>query len=201
MKVLVACEFSGVVRDAFRRKGYDAWSCDLRPGWGDDRFHLQQDVTPLLADPSWDLVIAHPPCTYLANSGAHWLGRQRGRRRLMEEAAEFFRIFLQSTYKRICIENPIPHGEARSLIGEDYSQIISPSDFGCPVKKQTCLWLKGLPHLLPSDKIAVERPDEWRNNWGGKSYRSQMRSVTFAGVAEAMAEQWGSLVEFQRILF
>jgi len=147
MKILVACEWSGTVRDAFRARGHDAWSCDIIPCEGDNTYHFQQDVIEIIYDGCWDMLIAHPPCTYLANSGVHWLHRQPGRWDKMVTASVFFKTFLSSGIPKICVENPVMHGYAVSLIGEPYTQTIQPYDFGENASKRTCLWLKSLPKL------------------------------------------------------
>lgn len=190
MKVLIACEFSGIVREAFRRRGHDAWSCDLLdteiPGQ-----HYKGDIRDLLRD-YWDLMIFHAPCTRLANSGVHWLA-ERNLWNEMEEAAYFFKMLLDADVPMICGENPIPHKYALSLIGRKYDQIIQPWQFGHGETKATCLWLHNLPLLKPTNivegreqRIHKEPPGEerWKN-----------RSRTFTGIAEAMAEQWGSTPE------
>jgi hypothetical protein len=193
MKVLVACEFSGLVRDAFIERGHDAVSCDLLPSETPGP-HIQGDALELLGE-GWDLLISHPPCTYLANSGVRWLYGGKGstpdpvRWRQMEEAARFFRAFLDAPVPRIAVENPIIHGHARSIIGPHHAiQTIQPWQFGHGETKATQLWLKGLPPLVPT-KVVVGRagvvhrmgpsPDRWRE-----------RSRTYPGIAAAMAEQW-----------
>ena len=182
MRVLVACEFSGVVRDAFRARGHDAWSCDLlpteRPGP-----HLQGDILPHLGD-GWDLMIAHPPCTHLAVSGARWFSSKQV---LQEEALVFVRALMDAPISRICIENPVSIISTRIRKPD---QIIQPWQFGHGETKATCLWLKGLPLLVPTDVVPgrVARihhmppgPDRWRE-----------RSRTYQGIADAMAAQWGT---------
>ena len=214
MKVLVACEFSGVVREAFRSFGHDAWSCDLLPCEQYGKFwdkHIRGDVVERLND-GWDLMIAHPPCTYLTNAGVRHLhdhvtsrlGNRTAvygdaRRREMKLAAAFFNDLFRCQIPRICVENPIPHRYARDIIGP-YTQLIQPWMFGHGETKATCLWLKNLPPLQPThlegdlfcEEAPRERhprvhleppgPDRWKN-----------RSRTFPGIARAMAEQWGSL--------
>lgn len=188
MRVLVACEFSGVVRNAFRALGHLAYSCDLLPAEDGSPHHLQGDVLTILTEPPfhvWDLMIAHPPCTHLAVSGARWF---KHKRREQLEALAFVRELLDAPIPRICIENPI------SIISSKVrrpDQIIQPWQFGHGETKATCLWLKGLPLLTPTDivegRIArVHReppgPDRWKN-----------RSRTFTGIADAMARQWGAV--------
>lgn len=204
MKVLIACEFSGIVRDAFRRCGHDAWSCDLLPTEGDPQWHVQAHIETFLEfwDCShWDLLIAHPPCTFLANSSAKHLyidglksnGREEKRWAAMADAAVFFKFLLDLPIPRIAIENPVMLGHAKKLIGVGQSQIIQPWQFGHGETKATCLWLKNLPKLTPTNivegreaKVHRERPgpDRWKN-----------RSRTYWGIAEAMAEQFGTWVE------
>jgi len=193
MRVLVACEFSGIVRDAFASRGHDAWSCDYLPTEREGN-HIQGDVRDILEE-GWDLMIAHPPCTYLANSGVRWLHERPERWEKLEEAAEFFRTLLNAPIKRICVENPIPHKYAIELIGRKYDQIIQPYQFGEPYSKATCLWLKNLPPLKPTkiltrgieQKVWKEPPslERWKN-----------RSRTYPGIAKAMAEQWGNLDKY-----
>lgn len=184
-RVLIACEFSGIVRDAFRERGHDAVSCDLLPSEQPGP-HIQADAAVVvLRSYAWDLIIAHPPCTYLASSGARWFYK---RQPMQEEALEFVRRLMCGRAPRIAIENPI--GVISTRIRKP-DQIIQPWMFGHPETKATCLWLKGLPALKPT-KIVEGRharvhrespgPDRWKN-----------RSRTLTGIAEAMAEQWGSL--------
>jgi hypothetical protein len=193
MKVLVACEFSGVVRDAFRRRGHDAWSCDLEPPEGEfPQFHLAGDVRPWLI-PAWDLLIAHPPCTYLCNSGVRWLyggkgaARDPARWRLMEEGAVFFRAMLDAPVPRIAVENPIMHRHAGL---PKPTQIIQPWQFGHGEIKATCLWLKNLPELTPTSVVEGRHPRIHRASPGPDRWKE--RSRTYTGIAEAMAEQWGA---------
>jgi hypothetical protein len=192
MKVLVACEFSGIVRDAFRNKGHDAWSCDLLSTESDSQYHIEGDVRPLL-DRRWDLMIAHPPCTYLANSGVRWLKDNSPRWESMREAAQLFRLLLWSVVPRVAVENPIMHKHGVERIGKRQDQTTQPWHFGNPQSKAICLWLKGLPLLKP---VYTEKPENieqkcWRMPPGPE--RQKERSRFFPEVAEAMAEQWGSL--------
>lgn len=200
MRVLVACEFSGTVRDAFRARGHDAWSCDLLPCEGDDRYHLQMDVrhaltgnmafTPMgTRTTPWDLMVAHPPCTDLAVSGARYFKEKIADGR-QQRALEFVRMLMDAPIERIAIENPI------SIISSKIrkpDQIIQPWMFGHGETKATCLWLKGLPPLMPTNIVEGREarihkmppgPDRWKE-----------RSRTFAGIAEAMADQWGTALE------
>jgi hypothetical protein len=195
-KVLVACEFSGVVRRAFRRQGYDAWSCDILPAEDGSKYHIQGDVMDVLDD-GWDLMIAHPPCTYLANSGVSWLYRQEGRWDSMKEGAQFFKSLLNADIPQIAIENPIMHKYAKEIIGKDKTQVIQPWMFGHSEQKATCLWLKNLPVLQETHNVKEEMlalPDNQRqrlHHLPPSKNRWKLRSKTFEGIAEAMAEQWG----------
>lgn len=182
MRVLVACEYSGTVRDAFAARGHDAWSCDLLPTERPSVFHYRGDVLELLGD-GWDLLIAHPPCTHLAVSGSRWFKHKQAEQ---AEALEFVRALMDAPIPRICIENPVSIISSRIRKPD---QIIQPWQFGHGETKATCLWLKGLPQLSPT-KIVPGRdarihrmspgPDRWKE-----------RSRTYQGIADAMAEQWG----------
>lgn len=193
MKVLIACEFSGIVREAFRKKVHDAWSCDLLPTEISGQ-HIQGDVLKQL-DKKWDLIIAHPPCTYLSNSGVRWLykdGKLDSKRwYLMHKASLFFKHIANSRYfndTNICIENPIPHKYAREQIG-NYTQLIQPWQFGHGETKATCLWLYGLPKLEPTNIVEGREQRIWKMAPGPN--RQKERSRTYQGIANAMAEQWG----------
>ena len=180
MKVLVACEFSGIVRDAFTAYGHDAWSCDLLPSEREGK-HIQGDVRNILND-DWNLMLAFPPCTHLAVSGARWF---KNKKKEQEEALEFVRLLLNAPIPRIALENPVSIISTRIRKPD---QIIQPFWFNEPFRKTTCLWLKNLPLLKPT-KIVSERKqqcwlepphqDRWKN-----------RSRTYPGVAEAFAMQW-----------
>lgn len=204
MKVLIACEFSGTVRDAFAARGHNAWSCDLLPTEKPGN-HIQGDVLEVLDD-GWDLMIAHPPCTYLSSSGLHWNKRILGREEKTHEAMLFvFNLigegFIDNPIPRICIENPV------GRIGTAYrkaDQIIQPWQFGHDASKTTCLWLKGLPPLLATGPFIAPRMidgkprwanqcDSGQNKLGPSENRWAERSVTYSGIAEAMADQWGSI--------
>jgi hypothetical protein len=211
LKVLVACEFSGIVREAFNRLGHDATSCDLLeteiPG-----DHIRHDAIDVLESEDWDLVIAHPPCTYLTNSGVRWLYGKKGgskvrdlaRWQLMHEGADFFARFYQADSPRVCVENPVMHGHASDYLAAKgvpaFSQSVQPYQFGHLETKRTCLWLRGLPPLVGTEDVekamralpksqtnlvhlASPGPDRWL-----------MRSRTYPGIAEAMAHQWGGRV-------
>lgn len=193
MRVLVACEYSGRVRDAFRARGHDAWSCDLLPTDADPRWHIQGDVTPLLGD-GWDMMIAHPPCTYLAVSGLHWNARRPGRAAQTADAIEFVRALLAAPIDRIALENPI--GCLSTAIRKP-DQVIQPWQFGENASKATCLWLKGLPPLrhtnvLPGGRSArrANQTANGQNKLPPTPDRWKLRSTTYAGIAAAMADQW-----------
>jgi len=189
MKVLIACEESGIVRDAFEGKGHDAYSCDLLDRSGK---HICWDAREHL-DEGWDLMVAHPPCTRLCNSGVCWL-EKRNLWKEMEEAAQFFVELLNAPIPRKAVENPIPHKYALEIIGRKYDQIIQLYEFGHPERKATCLWLEGLPPLmatalmeLPRDKSKAQR----LHYLPPSPERAMLRSKTYTGIAKAMAEQWG----------
>lgn len=186
MRVLVACEFSGVVRRAFRARGHEAYSCDILPALDRSPYHIWKDVTPVLKE-EWDLVIAHPPCTYLCNSGVCWM-RDVERRIKCLAGCEFFKMCLNANAVRVCVENPIMHGYAKERIGVDYTQIVHPWQYGHGQCKSTCLWLKNLPPLHPVN--VVEGRGQAIHYLNGKN-RGLKRSITFEGIASAMASQWG----------
>lgn len=182
MRVLIACEYSGTVREAFRARGHDAWSCDLlpteRPGP-----HYQGDVRDILND-GWDAMVAHPPCTHLAVSGARWFKDKQAEQ---AEALAFVRLLLDAPIPRIAVENPVSVISSRIRKPD---QIIQPWQYGHGETKATCLWLKGLPPLIPTHIVEGREarihkmppsPDRWK-----------LRSATFPGIAQAMADQWGT---------
>ena len=197
MRVLVACEFSGVVREAFAKRGHDAWSCDLLPTEIPGQ-HIQGDVIDLLNnDLNWDLMIAHPPCTHLAISGARWF---KDKQEEQKQALEFVRLLMDAPIKKIAIENPI------SVISSKIrkpDQIIQPYQFGHGAMKSTCLWLKNLPKLIPTNIVDREyiilKNGKQYPKWSydtfclSKDKRAKERSKTFPGIAEAMASQWSDL--------
>lgn len=185
MRVLVACEFSGVVRDAFRARGHDAMSCDLLPTEVDGP-HYMGDVRDVLDD-GWDLMVAHPPCTHLAVSGARWFAKKRAEQ---VEALEFVRLLLDAPIPRIALENPVSIISSRIRKPE---QIIQPWQFGHGETKATCLWLKGLP-LLRATNIVDGREARVHKMAPGPN-RWRERSRTFEGIAAAMADQWGGIAE------
>lgn len=189
-KILIACERSGKVRDAFIEQGHDAISCDLQPSDSDRGPHLQKDVTLVLRE-EWDLVVAHPPCTYLCNSGVRWLYSKPGRWRLMHLAARFFIACMEANAPMVCVENPIPHEYAMDIIKQEYSQLVQPWQYGHGETKATCLWLKGLPVLIPTNIVAGRTARIHKMAPGPD--RSQLRSETYKGIADAMARQWGAL--------
>lgn len=216
MKVLIACEESQTVCKAFRKRGHEAYSCDVQEcSGGHNEWHIMQDVIPILngncefetvdgtkhkIEGKWDLIIAHPPCTYLSNAGSTWLYPKKGlisRERLEKglDAKEFFMEFYNADCEKIVIENPVPNGVYRL---PKYNQIIQPYEYGHPYSKKTCLWLKGIEPLRPTN-IITENVISWVSS--GSSCKNQKRCVgfndaktrskTFDGIAQAMAEQWG----------
>ena len=199
MRVLVACEFSGIVREAFAKRGHDAWSCDLLPTEIPSEKHIQGDVLEILND-GWDLMIAHPPCTYLANSGVQHLYKQEGRWEKMSLGVDFFYKMMNAPINKICVENPVPH---RYAYLPRYTQIVQPYMFGDSVQKRTCLWLKNLPLLVPTNvvdkgktyigKDGKSNGSEWYQLLSSNGERWKNRSRTFQGIADAMASQWSDI--------
>jgi len=195
VKILIACEYSGTVRDAFIAKGHDAMSCDLLPT-DIPGPHYKGDIFDIIND-GWDLMIAHPPCTYLSNSGVTWLYKQDDRWKHLIDGAVFFRKLHESNIPKIAIENPIMHKYAKQIIGVNQSQVIQPWMFGHMEQKATCLWLKNLPLLVPTNEVKEEmmklpkRERERLHYLPPSEERWKLRSKTFQGIAEAMAEQWG----------
>ena len=191
MRVLVACEYSGRVREAFRKRGHDAWSCDLLPSDDDSPHHIQGDALEVLAD-DWDLMIAHPPCTYLSVSGLHWNKRVEGRAEKTEDALQFVRLLLDAPVDRIVLENPVSCISTRIRKPD---QIIQPWQFGHDASKKTCLWLKNLEPLKPTEVIIKDRyanqTASGQNKLPPSKDRWKLRSTTYQGIANAMAEQWG----------
>ena len=198
LKVLVACEYSGTVRNAFLDRGHDAWSCDLLPSEDGSQRHFHGDARDILDD-GWDLLIAHPPCTRLCNSGVRWLSKPPAGKTLetmwneLDEGAALFSAFLNSGIERICIENPVMHKHAKARIESyvEFSQSVQPWQYGHGEVKRTCFWLKNLPALVSTNivegrearvHLASPGPDRWKE-----------RSRFFRGIADAMADQWGSL--------
>ena len=184
MRVIVACEYSGRVREAFRKLGHDAWSCDILESEDDSEFHIQTRIEDIIND-GWDLMIAHPPCTHLAVSGArHFKAKQESG--VQQEALEFVRLLLEADIPKIALENPI------SIISSKIrkpDQIIQPWQFGHGETKATCLWLKGLPKLVPTN--IVEGREQRIHKMPPSPTRWKERSRTYQGIADAMARQWG----------
>lgn len=194
MKVLVACEYSGIVREAFASKGHDAWSCDLLPTDQPSDKHIKGDVLEIIND-NWDLIIAHPPCTHLSVSGAaRWAEKVADGRQ--QAAIKFVEDIWNANCPFIAIENPVGALSTRSKLGKA-SQYIQPYEFGHAEQKKTGLWLKGLPKLIPTDVIDVSNlPDNQRQRLHylpPSKDRWKIRSTTFQGIADAMADQWGNL--------
>ena len=198
MKVLIACEESQAVTKEFRDRGHDAYSCDILPSSGSlPKYHLQQDVVPLLKQ-DWDLIIAFPPCTHLASSGAAWFAEKRRDGR-QQEGIDFFMLFTNLDVPKVVIENPV------GIMSNTYrkpDQIIQPWWFGDPFEKRTCLWLKGVEPLVATDEVKPAPRSEYASGrtmptWYADAWklppaeRSKARSKTFPGIAKAMAEQWG----------
>lgn len=199
MRVLVGCERSGIVRNAFAKAGHDAWSCDTEPSRQAGN-HLQCNLLDVLHD-GWDLLVCHPPCTYLCVSGLHWNVCNPERQQLTEEALDFVRVLLDAPIEHICLENPVSCISTRIRRPD---QIIQPYQFGEDASKTTCLWMKNLPPLKPTKRIAgrivewngklVERwsnqTDSGQNKEPPSKNRQEIRSQTYQGIADAMANQW-----------
>jgi len=197
MNVLVACEFSGVVRDAFRRLGHNAWSCDLLPAPG---AHIVGDALDISYNPfyEWDLMVAHPPCTYLCSSGLHWNKRDTKRQQLTEDALQFVTKLMDAPIDKICVENPVGCISTRIRKPDQY---IQPYEFGHDASKKTGLWLKGLtllqptlyiePRIVDGKKRWSNQTDSGQNKLAPSKDRWKLRSVTYQGIADAMAQQWG----------
>lgn len=205
MRVLVACEESQEVCKAFRALGHEAYSCDLQEcSGGHPEWHIKADALELLKM-KWDLIIAHPPCTYISNAGARWLfaGGKLNEERYKKglAAKDFFLSFLMSDCVCVCVENPIP---SKVFEMPQYTQIIQPYEFGHPWSKKTCLWLKGLPPLMATGIVDEYKPfvssgsytkthDPKFKGASRKGGSAKSRSKTFPGIAKAMAEQWGGI--------
>ena len=197
-RVLIACEFSGIVRDAFAARDHDAWSCDIIPTESLGK-HYEGRVQDIVGA-GWDLMIAHPPCTYLSVSGSRWLYNEDGskneeRWENREKALDFVQYLMDAPIERICVENPV------SVISSQIrkpEQLIHPWEYGHPEEKRTCLWLKNLPKLEPSNIVydeMMELPKKERHRiWWMGSSKSKERSIFYPGIADAMAEQWGRLL-------
>ena len=194
MRVFIGCEESGTVRDAFARRGHDAWSCDILPSRKPGN-HIQDDVLNHLND-GWDLAIFHTPCTYLSNSGVRWLHERPERWELMRRDALLFKACMDADIPKIANENPIMHKYAVEIIGRRQDQIIQPWMFGHGETKATCLWLKNLPPLMPTDIVEGREQRIWK--MPPSEHRQRDRSVTFQGIAAAMSEQWGDPTRGQR---
>ncbi len=208
MDVLIGCECTGHVREAFRALGHNAWSCDLGPAWDGSLYHLQMDIREAIRMYRWDMLIAHPPCTYLANSGVRWLWHPDGtpnmpRWEAMWAGADLFReLLLFDAIPLRAIENPIIHKYARNEIGRGHDQTIQPWEYGHKASKRTCLWLCGLPPLTPTQIVgpppsSKHMTREERAVWHACHLcppgpdRQAIRSITYKGIAAAMAAQWG----------
>lgn len=195
MRVLIGCEFSGTVREAFKARGHDAWSCDLLPTEIPGQ-HLQCDVLTVL-DRGWDMMIAHPPCTYLCNSGVRWLAPggvlNKDRHHKMMDACDFLASLYFAKIPRICVENPIMHKYARDYLQSCFkfpapTQSIQPYEHGEPETKRTCLWLRGLRELKPCRLVSGRNPRVHHASPGPDRWKE--RSRTLPGIAKAMSEQW-----------
>ena len=190
-RVFVGCEFSGVVRRAFAARGHDAWSCDLLPSDDGSPKHIIGDARDYLSD-GWDLGIFHPPCTRLCNSGVRWL-HERDLWAEMREACDLFLAFLNAPVPHVAVENPVMHGHAREIIGRGPDFTCQPWQFGHGEVKRTCFWTKGLPPLVPTDVVAgreakVHRAPPSADRW-------KLRSRTYEGIAAALADQWGAILD------
>jgi len=192
IRVLVACEFSGVVRRAFNDTGFcDAWSCDLLEAEDGHPNHYKGDVFNIIDD-GWDLMVAHPPCTYLCNSGVRWLHEKEGRWKDMIEGAVFFRRLMEADIRFKAIENPVMHKYAVSIVGRKHDFCVQPWQFGHGETKATCFWVEDLPELKPTNTVSgreakVHKMSPSEDRW-------KKRSATYPGIAEAMAIQWGNYV-------
>lgn len=186
---------SGIIREAFRKQGHDAWSCDLLPSMDNSKYHIQGDIQDVYLK-DYDLMIAHPPCTFMCNSGVSWLHKDPKRWDELRHANEFFNYLWKSNVKHICIENPIPHKYA---LLPKYDQLIQPYQFGHPERKATCLWLKNLCELKETKNVKPEMENLPKSEAQRIHYMSPgkdrgiRRSISFTGIASAMADQWGSL--------
>ncbi|WP_024586040.1 hypothetical protein [Aliihoeflea sp. 2WW] len=204
LRVLVACEFSGIVRCAFASRGHDAWSCDLLPAEDRSNKHITGDVRDILDD-GWDLlVVAHPPCTRLCNSGVRWLSAPPAGKTLdqmwreLDEGAALFSDLWNAPIERIAVENPVMHRHAKERIRnyQEPAQSVQPWQFGHGEVKRTCLWLKNLPALVPTNIVEGRTPRVHHMSPGPNRWKE--RSRFFPGIAEAMADQWGDCAEQDR---
>jgi len=201
LKVLIGCEESQEVCKAFRQLGHEAYSCDIQDcSGGHPEWHIKADILDVLFNDNvsfykipkkWDIFIGHPTCTRLCNSGVMWLDK-RNLWKQMEGSAKFFKRLLNVDIDKVCIENPIPHKYALKIIGKKYDQIIQPWMFGHGETKATCLWLKNLPKLIPTNLVngRIQR----LHRLPPSKDRAKIRSKTYLGIAKAMAEQWGNLL-------
>ena len=195
MRVLIACEFSGIMREAFRAKGHEALSCDLLDAEDSQDYHIRGNALNYLGN--WDLLIAHPPCTYLCNSGVRWLAPggklNAARHKLMMAACDFFAALYHAPIAHVCVENPVMHKYARDYLQSawkvpTHTQTIQPWQFGHGETKRTCLWLRGLPDLQPSQVVSGRAPRVHHASPGPNRWKE--RSRTLPGIAAAMAEQF-----------
>lgn len=201
LNVLVGCEFSGVVREAFRKKGFSAWSCDLLPCDNNSSYHLQCDVLDAIRSQKWDLIILHPPCTALTVSGNRWYGTGMKKNELRVKAIKWTKDLFDlacSSCSHVAMENPV--GVLPKMAGMKCSQYVQPYQFGHPESKKTGLWLYGLPKLLETKNVKQEfnklsKSERQRIFYMPPSKdRWKLRSVTYSGIANAMANQWGSFL-------
>jgi len=200
MNILIGCEYSGRTREAFRKLGHNVISCDLLPSEDNSPFHYQGDVFELIKSKGkgyFDLAIFHPPCTYLTNSGVRWLynadkSLNEERWEKMREGAEFFKKLLEVDIPKIVIENPIMHSHAKKIIGVDQSQVIQPWMFGHGETKATCLWLRGLPLLKPTNIVEGREQKMWKLSPSPTRWKE--RSRTYQGISDALAEQYSVLL-------
>ena len=197
MKILVACEESQAVTIAFRNKGHEAYSCDIQEcSGGHPEWHIQGDAIKEAYSGKYDLMIAHPPCTYLSNSGVFWLYKDPFRWGSMDDGAAFFKKLLDAPIDKIAVENPVPHKYAVSKIGRKYDQSIQPYQFGHAESKRTCFWLKNLSPLRETNNVKNEWKSRPKNEGQRIHYlppgpeRAKLRSKTYSGIAEAIANQW-----------
>ncbi|AZO67672.1 hypothetical protein [Mesorhizobium sp. M6A.T.Cr.TU.016.01.1.1] len=209
LRVLVACEFSGTVRNAFLAAGHDAWSCDVLPSEDGSNRHIRGDATTILDD-GWDLLmVAHPPCTRLCNSGVRWLTKAPPGKTVpqmwaeLDEGAALFSAFWNARIDRICIENPVMHKHAKERITnyEPFAQSVQPWQFGHGEVKRTCFWLKNLPPLTPTSIVEDREARVHRSTGWGKhaANRWRERARFYPGIAAAMADQWGGLQPINRL--
>lgn len=196
MKVFVACEMSGIVREAFRNKGHDAYSCDLLDSEIPSKYHIKDDVLNHLDD-GWDMMIGHPPCQYICRNSAYINKLKSDREQGVKEGRDFFLKLLNANIPKICIENPVPASASKL---PRYSQTIQPYEYGHDNSKKTCLWLRGLPKLETTKKveltyITTKNGHVFTRGWYELGRNSIDRSRTFTGIAEAMAEQWTNPIQ------